>query len=176
MERLNALYATALFDLAMERNDIDESLLQAIYLRDSLKTTDIMRVLLHPQISRNEKQNLLADALSGHIHDDLLSFLNLAIEKNRQAFIVSILDAYIALIEKHKNIVTAKVISATDIDENQATELRDILSEKLNKKITLSVSVDPSVVAGPYIYVDGHYLDWTLKTRLRELKVYMKEV
>ena len=175
MERLNALYATALFELAIERANIDEGLKQAVFLRDSLKDSGIMRLLLHPQVPRNDKQKLLTDALSGNIDDDLLGFLQLAIDKNRQAFILSILDTYINMIEKHKNIVTAKVISATELDDNQATELQDILSKKLNKEVRLSVNVDPSVVAGPYIYVDGYYLDWTFKTRLRELTAQMKE-
>ena len=175
MERLNALYATALFELAIERNNIDESLKQSVFLRDSLRDSGIMRLLLHPQVPRNDKQKLIKDALSGNIDDDLLGFLQLAIDKNRQAFILSILDTYIDMIEKHKNIVTAKVISATELDNNQATELRDILSKQLQKQIRLLVEVDPSVVAGPYIYVDGYYLDWTFKTRLRELTVHMKE-
>ena len=175
MERLNALYATALFELAMERDNIDDGLKQAVFLRDSLRDSGIMRLLLHPQVPRNDKQKLLTDALSGNIDDDLIGFLQLTIDKNRQNFIISILDAYIDMIEKHKNIVTAKVISATELDDNQATELREILSEKLSKQIRLLVDVDPSVVAGPYIYVDGYYLDWTFKTRLRELTVHMKE-
>ena len=175
MERLNTLYASALYELAIERGDIDESLNQAVLLRDLLQETDILRILLHPQISRVEKQKLLKDTLSGNINDDLLGFFNLALEKNRQAFIVSILDAYIDMIEKSKNIVTAKVISATELDDEQATELTNILSEKLNKHVRLLVNVDSSVVAGPYIYVDGHYLDWTFKTRMRELTVHMKE-
>ena len=175
MERLNALYASALFELALERDNIDESISEAVFLRDVLKDTDIMRILLHPQIPRNEKHKLITDAFAGNIREDLLSFLNLAIEKNRQAFIISILDVYIEMIEKHNNIVTAKVISAIELDDKQTTELRDILSEKLHKDVRLSVNVDPSVVAGPYIYVDGYYLDWTFKTHLRELTVYMKE-
>jgi F-type H+-transporting ATPase subunit delta len=175
MERLNALYASALFDLALERNNIDESLSQAVFLRDILHDTGIMRILMHPHISRIEKQNILTDAFDGKIQKDLVSILRLTIDKNRQAFMVSILDAYIGLIEKFKRIVTAKVITATELDEKRIEELRDTLTEKLNKTVRIEVSVDPSVIAGPYIYVDGYYLDWTFKTRLRELTVHMKE-
>jgi F-type H+-transporting ATPase subunit delta len=175
MEKLTALYASALFDLAIERGDIDESLDQSTFLLDTLSDSEIKHMLLHPHISKADKQKLLTGVLTGHIHDDLLGFLNLAIEKNRQSYIFSALKAYIGLIKKHKNIVLAKVISATELDPDQATELRDSLSEKLGKTVTLEVKVDPSVVAGPYIYVDGYYLDWTFKTRLRDLVVQMKE-
>jgi F-type H+-transporting ATPase subunit delta len=175
MERLSALYATALFELAKERNDMDDSLSQAIYVRDIFESTDVLRLLLHPQIPRNEKHDLLINAFSGNINDDLLGLLRLILDKNRQAFMISILTAYIEMVESYKNIVTAKVISATELDDNQKTELQEILTEKLNKEVRLLVNVDPDVIAGPYIYVDGYYLDWTLKTRMRELVVYMKE-
>jgi F-type H+-transporting ATPase subunit delta len=175
MERLTALYATALFDLALQRGDIDKSLDEAAFLLDTLQDPDTLHMLLHPHVSKEDKQKLLTDTLTGHVHDDMLGFLNLAIKKNRQSFIISALDAYIDTIKKHKNIVTAKVISATELDSDQATELRDTLSEKLSKTVTLNVKVDPTVVAGPYIYVDGYYLDWTFKTRMRDLVVRMKE-
>ena len=175
MEKLSMLYASALFDLALERGNLDKDLAEASFLRETLQDPEIMRVLLHPHISRNDKQKLLTEAFNSSINDDLLGFLNLAIEKNRQNFIISAVEAFIDLIEKHNNIVTAKVITATQLDEKQSTELRELLTEQLKKEIRLSVSVDPSVVAGPYIYVDGYYLDWTFKTRLRELTAYMKE-
>ena len=175
MERLNALYASALYELTIERDDINESLEEAVFLKGALKDTDMMRVLKHPQIPRGDKLRLINETFSGKLKDDLFGFLKLALEKNRQGFIVSILEAYIGMIEKHKNIVTAKVITATSLDDNQTAELRNSLSKKLNKVIRLDIDIDPSVVAGPYIYVDGYYLDWTFKTRLRELTVHMKE-
>ena len=174
MERLSMLYASALFDLALERGDIDKSLEEAVFLLDILQDKDVQHMLLHPHVSKADKQKLLTQALTGHVNVDMLAFLNLAIEKNRQSFIISALNAYIDLIKKHKNIVTAKVITATELDSNQTTELRDTLSKKLKKDVTLNVKVDPSVVAGPYIYVDGYYLDWTFKTHLHDLTIHMK--
>ena len=175
MERLSILYASALFDLALERGDMDESLSEAAFSLETLQDADVQQMLLHPHVSKADKQTLITQAFTGHVSDDMLGFLNLAIEKNRQAFILSALRAYIDLIKRHKNIVTAKVISATELDINQTTELRDTLSKKLHKDVKLNVKVDPSVVAGPYIYVDGYYLDWTFKTHLRDLVVHMKE-
>ena len=175
MERLSVLYASALFDLAIERDDIDKSLDEAVFLRDTLQDKDIQQVLLHPHVPKADKQKLLTEVFTGHLNDDLLGFLNLAIEKSRQAFILSALNVYINLIKKHKNIVVAKIISATELNSAQASKLRDTLSAKLQKDVTLDMKVDPSVIAGPYVYVDGYYLDWTFKTHLHDLTVYMKE-
>jgi F0F1-type ATP synthase delta subunit len=53
--------------------------------------------------------------------------------------------------------------------------MKTVLSKKLNKDVDLSLKIDPTIIGGPYILVDGYYLDWTVKTRLRDLTVYMKE-
>ena len=175
MERLSLLYAQALFDLAMEHGAVQEFLDQAVLLRDSLKEDECMRLLVHPHINAAEKHEIFKKAFAGHVHRDILGFLFLAADKNREVFIVPALTALIETIERHNNKVTAKVKSATPLDESQATELRALLSEKLSKTVELSLKVDPSIIGGPYIFVDGYYIDWTVKKRLRDLTIHTKE-
>ena len=175
MERLSVIYASALFDLAKQHDAVDEFLNQAIFLRDSLSDADCQRMLDHPQISAAEKQNIFKKAFAGKIHDDLLGFLYLVADKNREAQLLPALTALIGIIERYNRKVTAKVLSAAPYDENQAESLREILSKKLDKFVELDLKVDPSVIGGPYIFVDGYYIDWTVKKRLRDLTIHMKE-
>ena len=175
MERLSALYASALFDLAIDRNAVDEFLDQAILLRDLMQDGRYMRVLLHPHIPAAEKQQLFTDSYAGHINDSLMGFLFLVTEKNREAFLVPALNALIEKIERHMKKVLAKVTSATELDGGQVAEIKEVLSGRLDKKIEISLKVDPSIIGGPYIFVDGYYIDWTVKTHLRELTVHLKE-
>jgi len=175
MERLSILYASALFDLALEKGRVDDFLSQALLMSEALRDPQFQRILVHPHISAADKQELLSKAFAGQIHEDMLGFLFLVTEKNRESFLIPALTALIDMIERYNKIVTAKVLSAVEYDENQAAALRDMLSEKLGKKVKLSMKVDPSVIGGPYIFVDGYYIDWTVKKRLRDLTVHMKE-
>jgi len=175
MERLSVIYASALFDIALQQDAVDEFLNQAIFLRDSLCDPDFQHVLVHPQIAAAEKQEIFRKAFSGQIREDLLGFLYLVADKNREAFLMPALKALIDLIERHNQIVTAKVTTASPYDEKQAESLRVILSEKLNKHIELEIKVDPSLIGGPYIFVDGYYIDWTVKKRLHDLTGSLKE-
>jgi len=175
MERLSVLYASALFDLAMDQNCVDDFLSQSLLLREALEDTQCQRILVHPHISAAEKRELFSKAFGSYIHKDLLGFLFLVVEKNREPFLIPALTALIGIIERHNKIVTAKVLSAVEYDEKQAAALREMLSKKLNKNVNLSMKVDPSVIGGPYIFVDGYYIDWTVKKRLRDLTIYMKE-
>jgi len=175
MERLSSLYASALFDLALQKGVTDEILDQATMIRDSLSDPDCRRILTHPHISPAEKQAFLDKAFAGHIHEDLRSFFILVTEKNREEFLVPTLTALIHLIERHRNKTTAEVMSASVLDDSQTASIKEILSKKLNKDVQLSLKVDPTVIGGPHIYVDGYYIDWTVRTRLRDLTAHMKE-
>jgi len=175
MERLSVIYASALFDLALQQDSVDDFLKQAVFLRDALSDDDCQRVLVHPQIPATEKQEFFRNAFEGKIHEDLLGFLYLVTEKNRETRLISALDALISNIERYNKIVTARVLSASPYNDKQAEELRKMLSEKLSKQVKLQLKVDPSVIGGPYIFVDGYYIDWTVKRRMHDLSMSLKE-
>ncbi|MCL2162991.1 MAG: ATP synthase F1 subunit delta [Oscillospiraceae bacterium] len=175
MAKLDALYANALFELAVERGAIDEFLTQAILLRDSLQDADCRRVLVHPHISAAKKRELFGGVFAGNIRKEILGLLYLVIDKNREAYFIPALKTLISMIERHQRRVTAKVLSASALDKAQAEALTKLLSEKLNKKVQLSFKIDPSVIGGPYIMVDGYYIDLTLKGRLLEIAKYIRE-
>ena len=174
MERLSVLYASALYDLSVQKNATDDFLSQATMLRDVLQSDECMKMLIHPQISAVEKHGFFKEAFSGKIHEDLLGFLFLTADKNREAYLLPALGLLIDMIEKSKNIVTANVLSAAEYDKKQIDELKKMLSKKLEKDVKLSLSVDPSVIGGPYIYADGYYIDWTVKKKLHDLAANMK--
>jgi len=175
MERLSVIYASALFDIALQQDAVDEFLNQATFLLESLSDDEFQHVLVHPQIAAAEKQEIFSKAFAGKIHEDLLGFLYLVADKNRERYLIPALKALIGFIERHNKIVTARVLSAAPYDEEQAESLRAILSEKLDKHVELDLKVDPSLIGGPYIFVDGYYIDWTVKKRLRDLTIHMKE-
>jgi len=175
MERLSVIYASALYDLALQHDAVDEFLGQAIFLRDSLGDPDCQRMLVHPQITAAEKHDFFRRAFEGQIHEDLLGFLYLTADKNREAYLIAALELLIGMIERHNRIVTARVLSAAPYDDDQANSLKSMLSKKLNKHVELNMKVNPALIGGPYIFVDGYYIDWTLKKKMQDLTSGLKE-
>ena len=175
MERLSLLYASALFDIALKHDAVQEFLDQATYLRNTMQDAGYLRLLTHPNISALEKKALFKSAYSGSIHSDLLGFLFLTTDKNREEFIVPALTALIGMIDRYHNKVTATVTTATALDEGQTHELEALISDRLSKTVDLSLKIDPSIIGGPYVFVDGYYINWTVKQRLHDLTTHMKE-
>ena len=175
MARLSLLYASALFDLAKENGKVQDFYDQAVLMRDSLNNAECVEFLLHPHVTADEKHEFFKGAFSESVHEDLLGFLFLTADKNREAFILPALSELIELIERHNNKVRATVTSAAPLSEGQISEMKSLLSEKLGKTVEMSMKVDTSLIGGPFVFVDGYYVDWTVKKRMRDLKVQMKE-
>lgn len=65
---------------------------------------------------------------------------------------------------------TTHVVSAAPLGDEQIAALKDVLSRKTGKDIELSPSIDPSLIGGLYISVDGFVLDGTVKKQLRDME------
>jgi len=170
MADLGIRYASALFELSEENGLLSEFFEQAQYLRSTLTDENALSILTHPRITAAEKNAFLEKAFSGVLHSDLFNFLKLTVSKNREAFIVPALEKLIGMIRERNNQTTAKVVSATPLSDAQATRLASVLSSKFGKQVDLTVLVDPSVVAGISIQIDGYLMDRTVKTMLKNMK------
>jgi F-type H+-transporting ATPase subunit delta len=171
---LSIRYATALFDISQESGLMNDYLEQAQLVRDNIAGEDAQRVLTHPRISSEEKFLFLKNAFGESIHQDLLGFMRLVVTKNREAFLLPALNKLVELIETHQRKTTARVVSAVPLTDAQAAQLTALLAKKLGKHVDVTVLVDPSVIAGISIHVDGYFLDRTVRAMLKDLKENLK--
>ena len=170
MADLGIRYATALFELSIENKNLSEFEEQARFLKDTLIVDGAISILTHPRISAKEKNDFLSKAYGGRIHHDMMGFLRLVVQKNRESFLVPALTKLVDMIRVHNNKTTARVVSAVPLTDEQAGKLADVLSRKLGKQVDVTVLVDPTQIAGLSIHVDEYFLDRTVKTMLKDLK------
>ena len=74
------------------------------------------------------------------------------------------------------NIAEAVVTSAVALKEEQAEALRKKLEEISGKQISLTQKVDPSVLAGLKVELEGKQLDGTLQGRLAVVSKKLNEI
>jgi len=174
MAELSALYADALFRLAVEDGTVDEVYEQAAYIRDLLKDADCRRIFVHPHISDADKRAFFEKVVDGGMNKDLFALLLLSVAKNRETHFIAAMKALITLIDRYKKKAVANVVTAVELKGGQLTALKKMLSDKLDKDIDIIVRVDASVIGGPFINVDGYYVDLTIKRKLHDLAADMK--
>lgn len=67
-----------------------------------------------------------------------------------------------------QDITTAEVITASGLSDSLKNRLSDVLQKKLNRTISVSVSLDPNVLSGMIIKFGSLTLDGSLATMIRE--------
>jgi F-type H+-transporting ATPase subunit delta len=178
MAELSVRYASALFDLASEDNDrlLDEFYEQAASVRDALRTEDCLGVIESPSVPKSEKYKFIEEVFAENIHEHLYGFLYLQISKGHEKCILASLSAFIEAVDIYHGKTTAYVVSATELSGGQIEALREMLSKKLNKQVEVEARVDPQLIGGFYIHIDGYLIDYTIKKQLNDLRESIKIV
>lgn len=174
MAELSIRYATALFELSKESGSTNEYLEQAVFLRETLQDENCQRIITHPHIKTEEKYAFLEESFSKSLHSNLMGFLKLVIDKNRESYLLPALSELIEMIRSDQRKTTASVISPVMLDETQINSLKALLSKKLNKEVDLNIKVDPEIIGGLHIQVDGYFIDKTIKKVLKDMKLSLK--
>lgn len=69
--------------------------------------------------------------------------------------------------------MTAQVVSAAALSENQISKLTNLLSEKIGERVEIISNTDPSLIGGLYIHVNGQIINCTVKKQINDMKVQL---
>jgi len=174
MAKLKDRYADALLELSEETGTLKEYVEQAIFVRDTLSDDDIQAFLTHPHISNSDKQELFNNVFQDKLEKHLIGFLHLLVHKNRETLIVPALTEYIDRANKRLGRVEARLVSAKAMKEEEVESIRKALSKQLDMQIEVKASVDPDLIGGFYILVDGHIFDGTVRSKLHLMREHLK--
>lgn len=112
---VSKVYGDALFETAMEKELVDILYEETSALLPILQANpELFSVLGNPQIVKEEKVALLHQVFSGKIAEELMGFLSIIVEKDRQNEIISILEYFIQRVKEFKKIGAAYVTSAVE--------------------------------------------------------------
>ena len=171
-------YATAIFEIAQENNDLDglEASINDLgtALADSAELRD---VIASPILARSEQKAVMAavGAKMG-LSTVMQNVLGLMAEKRRLFVLPQMVKALRAKIADHRGEVTAEVTSAKALTKAQTDKLAKTLADKFGKNITIQASVDESIIGGLIVKVGSKMIDTSIAAKLNSLQNAMKEV
>lgn len=164
-------YGKAFFELALESNNLDTYAEEAKLVISALNSDETFKqVLNHPEISEVKKFTMLKNIFEQKVSEPFLGLFNLVVTKRREIYLSDILEDFLERVLEHKGILIAEVVSAVKLSEDQLLRIENKLAKNLNKQIILEVSVDPSLIAGLKITVDGHVIDGSVKKQMADIK------
>lgn len=169
--KLQTRYAQSLFDLAQENSVIDKVYEDMLLIKQVCKETPQLKaVLKNPVIKPSKKKNIIHEIFSGKIEQLSVLFIELLVSKRRDVFLFEIADRYTELYKEFKHIKTVRFTTAQILDEVIVSEIRREIEEKLSSKIDLQLFVNPKLLGGFSLTVEGKQYDASFSKQITKLK------
>ncbi|HEX2257180.1 MAG TPA: F0F1 ATP synthase subunit delta [Afifellaceae bacterium] len=171
-------YAAALFDLALDEQALDGvetdlNLLSALIDGNA----DLRRLVVSPVFSADEQQRAIGAVADRAGVGGTVGNLVRLMAKNRRLFALpGVIRAFMARLAEHRGEVSAEVVSARPLTDEQAAELKAALKESLGKEVAVEQRIDPAILGGLIVRVGSRMIDSSIRSRLNSMKTQLKGI
>lgn len=176
-EYLDRRYALALYEVAEEKNKVEE------YLKELDEVTNLimndesfLSIIKHPHLSTSRKKEMFSEIFKGKISEDILSFLIVLIDKNRLLELSGQLEEFKRIDIEKNNCISAVVKTVISLDDAQRNELIRKLELKYHKRVLLTEVIDKDIIGGVYVRIGNDVIDGTIKSKFDEIKKFTVKV
>jgi F-type H+-transporting ATPase subunit delta len=170
VEEIAQVYARALFEVAEERDLLDQIHDELSQFADALSEhRDLAVFFFSPYFSTEEKKDGLKRLVEG-ADPAFDNFLQALIERHRMPAIFRIKDRYQDMWEDARDLLPVQVTSAVKLDSSTVERIGDRIGEQTKRTVELSSQVDPDILGGIVLRVGNVILDASIRNRLEQLR------
>ncbi len=167
-------YAEALFELAAEEKQIPEAGEGLALVKSVLKEEPAYQALLaSPAIGKDARLAALDGAFRGRIPEILLGVLRMMTARGHVGAVADMAREFEALAREYRGEAVAHVTSAVALSEEEREKLQAGLEKRFRRQVTLQCEVDPALIGGVRVEIEGSVIDGSLKNRLDQIKEVM---
>ena len=169
--RIAKPYARALYDAAVEQDALDRVVGDANQIVSlAQESEDFEGFLTNPILSPRFKSEMFQQLLSETVQPLTLNFLLLLASKQRERFLVAILQAFLELVDLKAGRVVAQVTSAVPLSDAQQANLVQQLSDYSGAEVRLDLSEDSDIKGGIVVRLGDTVFDGSVGTQLQRLE------
>lgn len=169
-------YATALLRFAEDSGTSAKVYDEMKVMAGVYENVHVLTVELEdPVLSTEKKKQLILSAAGNKVCDSTLRFIDLVLEKNREALLRSMALKYIDLYRKKYNIHQTVITTASAIDEATRERIISFIASETGGSVELRTKIDPSILGGFVIELGSKKWDGSLSGQLQRIKAsYIK--
>ena len=165
-------YADALFKA--QGSDLAATALWLNRLAAVAENAQLLQFADSPKVEADQVFDVMADVAS-NASDPLpqaaRNFLRLVIENGRLSALSEIASQFRSLKNAAGGTTDAVVFSAFPMDSQALAEILVVLEKRFERKLSVKVELDPSLIGGIRAVVGDEVLDTSVKARLEQMKV-----
>ena len=175
VETVARRYATALADIVAKTGETD-------VVRSELRqwetlihqSEDLLSAFRSPAVQQTQKEKVL-DSLIERTKPGTTTanFLRTLLRNGRLSEISAINKKFSSVLEEREGGVSAKIVSARALSEQEQQEIKVNLEKMTGKRVSPNFEIDGSIIGGVVTTIGSTVYDGSVKTHLQTLKEQM---
>lgn len=162
-------YAQAVFNLAKADADL-QGWSDKLALIDAVVTNESMaEVVTNPDVDKEKVCALIIDVCGDNLDEKGQNFVKLLAENGRLDLTTEIATMYETLRSEEEGSIEAEVISAFPVNKTQEKSIVAALKKRFGRDVTITTSVDESLLGGIIIRAGDLVIDGSAKTQISKL-------
>ena len=165
-------YAKAILALAEEANKVEQfgDELQ-VFAGVLAHNPQLFEALRNPAYPPEQRKAVLTSVIERMGLDPLIrNFILLVSDRRRIEHLPGMATSYGELADSLSGRVRALVTTADDLKPDQQQVIRDTLSDKIGKKVLLTMERNPEIIGGVIARVGNLMFDYSLRSQLRKVR------
>jgi F-type H+-transporting ATPase subunit delta len=169
--KVAARYAKSLMALMTERGEVDAAYIDMQSVDAVLSESKDLRVVMtSPVINKDKKINIAEAIFGGSVSASTMAFMRIIINKGREMHLAEIAEAFVALVKKSRNVLTAELITAGPVDDGIRAKIRALIAQIHSGEVELIEKINPETIGGFVLKVDDRMIDASVASKLNELR------
>jgi F-type H+-transporting ATPase subunit delta len=170
VEEIAEVYSRALFEVAKERDALDDVHDQLGQFAAALdESHDLQVFFFSPYFSAQEKKDGIGKMIEG-ADENFVRFLELLAERHRMPAIFRIRRDFDQLYAEERKLLPVTITSAVELDDDTVKEIARKVEEQTGREVQLTRKVDPNVIGGLVMRVGNIVMDGSIRARLERLR------
>lgn len=171
--KISIRYAKALLSSAKEAKVEEQVYSEMTTLESAFAQIQLLKqAMTNPTLTKEEKIKLLNSVFNNKASKLTQGFITLVVENGREDYFHRIALSFQELYRKDKNIVVTHLTTAIELDEPLKKKIIQSVEEQENSKVELRTEINPDIIGGYILDIDGKRLDASIIRQLSKLYKY----
>ena len=161
-------YAKAAFDFAVESQQLEQWSEMLVFAAEVANNEQIHE-LITSSLSAEQLAEIFIGVCGEQFDEHGQNLIKVMAENGRLRAIPDVCAEFHVLKKDYESKVDVEVISATELSEQQKTDIINKLEQRLERKVLLNCSIDETLLAGVVIRAGDLVIDNSARGRLNRL-------
>ena len=169
-------YAQAVYELGKEEGILDDLQSDLGEVNEVINSNeDFFPFLIHPLVPDKDKQNVLEEIFGETIRREVMNFLKLLVQKDREDYLPLIYKRVKKIRMDQDEIVEVEIAYPPGFDREEAvSRVEENLGEILDREIWITqVTEDEKLIGGVRLKIGERVLDGSVQGRLEGLREFV---